>query len=567
MHFRRNRRAATPRRLCARLRITDSAPDTEVNWLRSPLSRAPLSVPTTRSGGADADRRVLLAARSRFRGGRPRQRGRQARLRACSRSPADGDADWWRDVAVDFEDEPSGIASAAFEGGPVVVYDVAGSPLVNRRLAEKVGAKSAVFVPLVSRREGARGARDRDDRRAPGVHEEKSSRCSRRSPPRLRSHSIAPARRARLPRRSSGSGSWRRSGARSAPSSIWTRCSGSPSRRPARRWASAAASSGSANRVADADRAEWDAEGFVPIGAARRSARRCRTSRPANGEPCCRRRPRRRPSWTTPSSAGRRGCSSSTRCAVLATPILVFDRMVGVFGLHRPEPRRVARGRGRACRGRRARSGHRVPRRAAPRGERAAARAADGAPQRGPGRHERAAARDRPAAPRRRGDQAARRRCSRLLPLRLGRARCSAAQPSTGSIPSSSSSSSPPIASIEGRFREPAPHHGLRGIRERDRGSDDVVRRAAAASSGSRRAIRTRRFGQLEPTCSRRSPDLRRSRFGTRRASSRACARPECSEGSTGSPRRLPSRSRSRRPWTPSRRLRARRSEGRSRPC
>ena len=68
-----------------------------------------------------------------------------------------GGEDWWRDVSVDFEQEPSGIASAVFEGGPVVVYDVAGSPLVNRRLAEKVGAKTAVFIPLVSR-ESATGS-------------------------------------------------------------------------------------------------------------------------------------------------------------------------------------------------------------------------------------------------------------------------------------------------------------------------------------------------------------------------------------------------------------------------
>src|SRR5207249_4290686 len=33
---------------------------------------------------------------------------------------------------------------------PVIVYDVAASTIVNRRLAEKVGAKSAAFVPLVS---------------------------------------------------------------------------------------------------------------------------------------------------------------------------------------------------------------------------------------------------------------------------------------------------------------------------------------------------------------------------------------------------------------------------------
>jgi PAS domain S-box-containing protein len=60
------------------------------------------------------------------------------------------DMSWWTEVTLDLEREPSGIASAIFEGGPVVVYDVAGSQQVNPRLAEKVGAKSAVFVPLVS---------------------------------------------------------------------------------------------------------------------------------------------------------------------------------------------------------------------------------------------------------------------------------------------------------------------------------------------------------------------------------------------------------------------------------
>ncbi|HEU5066211.1 MAG TPA: GAF domain-containing protein, partial [Gaiellaceae bacterium] len=60
------------------------------------------------------------------------------------------DTSWWAEVTLDLEREPSGIASAVFEGGPVVVYDVAGSQRINPRLAEKVGAKSAVFVPLVS---------------------------------------------------------------------------------------------------------------------------------------------------------------------------------------------------------------------------------------------------------------------------------------------------------------------------------------------------------------------------------------------------------------------------------
>src|SRR2546422_2992345 len=62
----------------------------------------------------------------------------------------DGDEEWWPEVSLDFETEPSGIASAVFEGGPVVVYDVASSQEVNRRLAERSGAKSAVYVPLIT---------------------------------------------------------------------------------------------------------------------------------------------------------------------------------------------------------------------------------------------------------------------------------------------------------------------------------------------------------------------------------------------------------------------------------
>jgi PAS domain S-box-containing protein len=60
------------------------------------------------------------------------------------------DVPWWRDVRLDLGKEPSAIASAAFEAAPLVVYDVASSPAVNRRLADRVGARSAAFVPLVA---------------------------------------------------------------------------------------------------------------------------------------------------------------------------------------------------------------------------------------------------------------------------------------------------------------------------------------------------------------------------------------------------------------------------------
>ncbi|HVH52094.1 MAG TPA: GAF domain-containing protein [Gaiellaceae bacterium] len=60
------------------------------------------------------------------------------------------DVDWWRDVRVDLAHEPSGIASAVYEGTGFAVYDAEASTVINPRLTKAVGAKSAAFVPLIS---------------------------------------------------------------------------------------------------------------------------------------------------------------------------------------------------------------------------------------------------------------------------------------------------------------------------------------------------------------------------------------------------------------------------------
>jgi PAS domain S-box-containing protein len=60
------------------------------------------------------------------------------------------DVKWWRDVRLDLRDEPSGIASAYFQAAPVVVFDCAVSPLVSPRLVEATGAKSGAFIPLIA---------------------------------------------------------------------------------------------------------------------------------------------------------------------------------------------------------------------------------------------------------------------------------------------------------------------------------------------------------------------------------------------------------------------------------
>ncbi len=59
------------------------------------------------------------------------------------------DVDWWRDVRLDLENEPSGVASAVFEAAAVAVYDAAESNVVSPKLVEATGARSAAFVPLL----------------------------------------------------------------------------------------------------------------------------------------------------------------------------------------------------------------------------------------------------------------------------------------------------------------------------------------------------------------------------------------------------------------------------------
>jgi PAS domain S-box-containing protein len=59
------------------------------------------------------------------------------------------DLDWFSEVRIDLENEPSGVATAAFEAAPFAVYDAAASKIVSRRMVEATGAKSVAFIPLL----------------------------------------------------------------------------------------------------------------------------------------------------------------------------------------------------------------------------------------------------------------------------------------------------------------------------------------------------------------------------------------------------------------------------------
>ena len=74
--------------------------------------------------------------------------GRSAR--GCLLRNDGHELDWFKEIEFDLEHEPSGVATAVFEGAPFAVFDAAASSAVNRRLVDSVGAKSAAFVPLIA---------------------------------------------------------------------------------------------------------------------------------------------------------------------------------------------------------------------------------------------------------------------------------------------------------------------------------------------------------------------------------------------------------------------------------
>jgi PAS domain S-box-containing protein len=58
--------------------------------------------------------------------------------------------EWFRAITVDLDTEPSGVSTAVFEAAPFAVYDVRTSKIVSPRLAQATGARSVAFVPLLA---------------------------------------------------------------------------------------------------------------------------------------------------------------------------------------------------------------------------------------------------------------------------------------------------------------------------------------------------------------------------------------------------------------------------------
>ena len=264
--------------------------------------------------------------------------GREARG-LVARTGGGQDVDWWSEMSVDLVDEPSGIASAYFDAAPLAVYDVEASPLVSRRIANAVHAKSAAFVPLSV------------DERVIGVLVAATTTERRAfSPEELRLMQAVAGEAAIALDRTRSAAALNEALARERLVAAISRRVRSVhdldavTKVAVMETGRALGASRCFLRLGEPGerlpmRAEWFAEGLSPIGyeaverlpASNLAARERRTIAIADA--------RNAPELEDPLLGGREILERLGSRAALATPVVVFDRMIGVLGLHRSEPR------------------------------------------------------------------------------------------------------------------------------------------------------------------------------------------------------------------------------------
>ena len=255
-----------------------------------------------------------------------------------ARTDGGKDVDWWSQMSIDLVDEPSGIATAYREASPLAVYDVQASPLVSHRLANAVNAQSAAFVPLtvdervigvlVAACTTARRAFSSEELRLmQAVAGEAAIALDRTRSAAALDDALARARLvAEISRRVRSVHDLdtvtrvavTETGRALGASRCFLRL-GEPGELPLQ--------------------AEWFADGLSPIGdeaverlpASNLAARERRTFAIADVHDA--------PELDDPLLGGREILEHLGSRAALATPVVVFDRMIGVLGLHRAEPR------------------------------------------------------------------------------------------------------------------------------------------------------------------------------------------------------------------------------------
>ena len=247
------------------------------------------------------------------------------------------DLAWWSEMRVHLHNEPSGIASAFFEAAPVTVYDCDSSPLVNRRLARTAEAKSAAFIPLIveERVIGVMVAGTTVERRAFATEELRlmEALAGETAIALDRTRSASELDRALARERLVAKISRRVRSVRDLEAI---------SRVAVTETGRAIGASRCFIRLGEAGetmpiRAEWWADGLEPIADAvaglpvsNLAARERRTVAVPDVLDA--------PELADPSLGSVENLMRLGTKAVLATPVIVFDRIIGVLAVHRPEP-------------------------------------------------------------------------------------------------------------------------------------------------------------------------------------------------------------------------------------
>jgi two-component system phosphate regulon sensor histidine kinase PhoR len=247
------------------------------------------------------------------------------------------DLGWWQDVRLDLRNEPSGIASAYFDAAPVIVFDCAVSPLVSPRLVGASGAKSAAFVPLVvdQRVVGVLVGAATSARRAFSTEELTlmQSLAAEAGLALERTRSAGALDEALARERLVGELSRRIRAAADLPSGARVAVTEVGRALRASRCFIRLGSPGEQPRL----QAEWFAAGLQPIGtqtqnlpASNLAARKRRTVVISDVEHA--------PELEEPEPGARETLRRLGTSSVLATPLVAFEELIGVLGLHRAAP-------------------------------------------------------------------------------------------------------------------------------------------------------------------------------------------------------------------------------------
>jgi PAS domain S-box-containing protein len=247
------------------------------------------------------------------------------------------DLQWWGQMRVHLHNEPSGIASAFFEAASVSVFDCDSSPLINQRLAKRAAAKSAAFVPLIvdERVIGVMVAATTHERRMFAMEELRLVEA------------LAGEAAIALDRTRSASALDQALGRERLVAKISRRVRSGHDLDAVTRIAvtetgRALGASRCFVRLGEADaelpvRAEWFVDGLAPIAGhesalpvSNLAARERRTVAIADVENA--------PELADASLGSVELLASLGSRSALSTPVILFDRMIGVLALHRPAP-------------------------------------------------------------------------------------------------------------------------------------------------------------------------------------------------------------------------------------